>query len=487
MLGLGIGALWGSPAYPSVQPPNTTDSLISTSLTAITSVECSDILRMIGKLAELSEKFPSTDPLSFRDNPAYDDIIRSQWAPEWLVKLAELQKKFQPQLEFIQFADSDTLLQITALQLRSLGVRSPAAARDFLAKFPRLPADHRLSFINGLIFRLLLEIQNDLPEWENRQRLGLSSDVYARTKRLISALRPEELPNFLMCHFAFRADSFADRVTQKWGATADYRPPIPAEYEAWTKLHGIFISPTTGQRIYDSRDLVSLVRAILPVGAHAAVSFFVEAEVQYFTANELRDLAASPNLQPGTRALLLQSEEALHGAISPTASAAYRQRLIRATQAELAAIDLARGMQDMSGTEGLMKSLQGGIEECTNSMQSASCSWIYSGVQILLKWVGLSPQDWSGYVLSNVLGQALVSLSSNTVYANQLRGLLAAVEEGAVPITSFAKELGSAGTSSAEVLEKRRADLHQRLANLQGNQTPDANVPARLNKPRTGP
>jgi hypothetical protein len=485
MLGLGFGVLWGLPAYPSAnQPPS--NSLLSTSITAVTSLECSEILRMIGQLAELSEKFPNTTPLSLGESPALDDIIRSEWAPEWLVKLAELQKKFQPQLEFIQFADSDTLLQITALQLRSLGIRSAQGAKDFLARFPNLPADRRLSFINGLIFRLLLEIQNDLTEAENRQRLGLSPEVYARTKRLISVLRPEELPNFLMCHFAFRADSFAERLTQNWDSTAKYRALVPAEYEPWTKLHGIFISPDSGQRLYDSRDLISLVRAILPIGAHAAVTFFVEAEIQYFTISELRDLASCPNLQNRVRELLLHSEGQES---SSSASSAHRQRLIRATQSELAALELAGAMQEMGGASELMKSLQGGIEQCANTVQTASCSWIYSGVQILLKWVGLSPQDWGGYILSNVLGQALVALSSNTTYADQLKGLLAAVEQGAVPIAAFAKELGAAGTSTTEVLQQRRADLRQRLVTLQGNQslTVDMPVQSALPAPHSGP
>jgi hypothetical protein len=465
MLGLGIVVLWSTLAYPSAPTPPST-SLIPTQLTSISSLDCSEVLRMIGQLAELSDKFPTT--LSLGDNPDLEAIIRSEWAPGWLVQLAELQKKFAPQLGFIQFADSHTLLQVTTLQLRSLGIRSADGARKFLQKFPELSADRRLSFINGLIFRLLLETQNNLTDAQNQARLGLTPEEYSRAKRTIASLRPEDLPNFLMCHFSFRADSFAERMATNWAATATYRAPMPAEHVQWTKLHGIFISPESGQRLYDSRDLISLIRAILPLEANSAVAFFVDAEIQHFTVSELRDLAACSNLPPSVRDTVLDWEERSHGSLPNTASASYRQRLIRATQSELAAVEMAGAMQEMGGASELMQSLQGGIEQCATNVQAASCSWIYAGVQILLRWVGLNPQEYSGYILSNVLGQALVALSADSTYANQLKSLLAAVEEGAVPITTFAKELSAAGTSSQATLAARREALQKRLANLQG-------------------
>ncbi len=461
LIGLGIGWLPAQLfADPTLQVPDPKKPLPSLIAGPPAGANCSELVQVFTHLADLMGA-PHWNSTSLNlDNPLMQEIVRGNWAPEWMKQLAVLQQHFQPHLEFIQFADSALLTRITALQLQDLGIRSGAKARDFLAEFPTLPTERRHAFATGLVFRLLVETQNRFALLENQQRLGMQSEDFERSVALLSTLKPEGLSKltlFIMCHFAFRAETFAQKILDAWPSFQNYESPLPREMRNWVELHGIFADPASGQRTYDEKALVSLVGALLPLEAAKALSFLALTEGPQIPVEEVHRLLRLKNLPESVRSTL---EDVSRG-MSPS-------RSLQAAEMELKALAWLETFQSMGTNDQILKTLQSGLDGCDRYLQSSNCAYISSSIEIFLRWMGCNTNDWAGYLLGNFLNQIVIVLSGNSNFGIPVTQFLNSFRSETEPIFAFARGLSPGNQGGLDLLARRRV-LQKRIEILRAH------------------
>lgn len=440
------------------------------------SLDCAGILRLVSQIAKLAETLPGGSAAAIARAA---EEIPADGIPSWARPLLDLRQKAQPHLDFIEFADSRALGLVTALQLRELGIHSASKASAFLREFPSLPPGRQLSFINGLVFRLLWESLNGLPLEYNQQRLGLAQTEFANLHRFLRDMAPEDYPNFalsLMCHFDFRSEQMAERTAEAWGPTANYLSPAPPPTRRWIKLHGVFIDAEGGQRLYDQKDLSLMLSHLLKLQALEAVGFFLETQTASLSLAELRALHEL-NLPPDLRTRVEVWVGRQTGLLSLSETERTRQRLINQTQSELQMVESRirlRGwvneLQGIGDATQLVDTLRLNVDQCMTAMQSQGCAWIQTGIRIVLDYVGLNPGGWSGFLVSSLLSQVMMhSVSSGAGYTGQLTTLLEDMHQRAMPIVAFARGVGtqSATPDDLETLQERKRTLEARLAQLQ--------------------
>ncbi len=435
------------------------------------SLDCVSILRLVSQIGKLAEQLPGA--------PTIAPTRGAEGIPEWAKPLLALQQRAQPHLDFVAFADSRVLSLITAIQLRELGVSSAERAATFLRAFPNLPPDRQIAFINGLVFRLFWESLNGLPPELNQQRLGLTAEDFTSFHRFLRQMAAPDYPNFalsLMCHFDFRSDPLANRVVQAWEETLAYIAPVELPLRREMKMHGVSLAPENGARLYTEKDLGRLLAHLLKIRAPEAIGFFLETEIPRLTLVELRALPTR-NLPETLRAKVevwVKRQTALL-ALSDTERS--RQILIHETQNELRMVETRirlhgwvnelRGIGDATR---LVDTLRLNVDQCVGAMQNQGCSWIQTGLRIVLDYVGMNPGGWSGFLVSSLLSRLLAdSVASSAGYTDQLSNLLEEMHQRSLPVAAFAQgALTQGGTpQDLEALRERKRALEARLTELQ--------------------
>lgn len=430
----------------------TSPSRATASFENLNAAQCGALIQMIGKLSHLAEIVPVPQSQTF----AFKNIIESDWAPDFIKQLAILQSRFQPQLDSIQFIDSEALTRLTALQLKALGVRSAEHARAFLSSVPNLPNDRRLSFVHGLIFRLLTETRNRFSDNENRARLGLSNVSYAPVRALVVDLDPTETANLtflLLCHFAYRADTAATRLTNDlWAEMGSTAPmPIEADRAAWIHLHGTVIDPRTGASLFELKDIVSLVATLTQLEAKPALEFFLFTEIPHLNFTTLDTLARLTAVPESVRTRLSNARLKAMAMMEPSNS-----RLLEATRSELEVLNWVEAFHGMGGASALLEASQW-VEGAGQSVNA----WIQSSVEMVLWLFGVNTHDEMGRFLSAFFSQSLVQLCSNSSYGPQLQQLFDQMK----PIAQFAQGLPH-GAGADTVFSQRRQNLQLQLHSL---------------------
>lgn len=439
--------------------------------------DCSTILELLSRLAGMPQVLPSLSSGS-----ASAGLIPNEMAPDWLKQLAGIQQTFQPHFDFIRFADSDVLLQVSAIELRALGIKKMSKAREFLREFTSLTSDRQLAFVNGVVFRLLWETQNSLPNDKNQSRLLIQNESYTESLTFLSSLKQEELPNltlFLMCHFGFRADTFGARLESFWENSANYTSPFSPQHDLWLKSHGIFLNPEDGQRLYNQQELITLMSSLISIRADRAIDFFIATEAPNLSNSELRALLAIPNLRGNT-------QEKIHGwlgekssQISPNEVEANRLRLLRAAESELAVVETRLRLMDwvdqfqevgrpLGDPSALFVGLQEQVTRYMSTWEQESYTWLFSGLRFLLALAGYSETTYSSYFIGGLLSQTLQTSFARPMVSN-LQSTLDQMAQQIGPIMAYARELQQSPTAPADTasLTRRRDEIRARIATLQ--------------------